>query len=171
MKLFEWKNSCSGLKHGNRTEEMSRDYAIHTNTVAGSKHPPTKQMPDCPHPENSQESRFQNICNNLFQGFTLQIQALEAGVPLQSRACPHGEQLFSRHRLVTPTYQLNQVYISTRPSSWKPTHKVATTTSFSVFFSVLPLISVNKRHYRRKGIKKENNVYAEVVLTAFYILC
>lgn len=49
-------------KHGNRTEEMSRDYLIHTNTEAGFKHSPMKQMPDCPNPENTQESRFQNIC-------------------------------------------------------------------------------------------------------------
>lgn len=49
-------------KHRNRTEEMSRDYLIHINSEAGSKHSPMKQMPDCPNPENSNESRFQNIC-------------------------------------------------------------------------------------------------------------
>lgn len=65
-------------KHRKRTEEMSRDYLIHTNTEAGSKPSPMKQVADSPNPENSQESRFQSICIwNLFQCFTPKIQALE----------------------------------------------------------------------------------------------
>ena len=66
--------------HSSRTEEMSRDYLIHTNTEAGSKRSPVKQMADCAHTENSQESRFQNICMQhllvVHQVF-LKIQALE----------------------------------------------------------------------------------------------
>lgn len=44
------------------TEQMSRDYLIHTNTEAGSKQSPVKQTPDCPNPENRQKSRFKTIC-------------------------------------------------------------------------------------------------------------
>lgn len=63
--IVQVEKQLQSFQISTETEEMSRDYLIHTNTEAGSKHSSMKQMPDCPNPENNQESRFQNTCMQL----------------------------------------------------------------------------------------------------------
>lgn len=75
--IIQVEKQLQSFQTSTETEEMSRDYLIHTNIEAGSKHSWMKQMPDCPNPENNQESRLQNTCMQLLWSFTLKIQALE----------------------------------------------------------------------------------------------
>lgn len=57
--IIQVEKQLQSFQISTETEEMSRDYLIHTNTEAGSKHFWMKRMPDCANSENSQESRTQ----------------------------------------------------------------------------------------------------------------
>lgn len=57
--IIQVEKQLQSFQISTETEEMSRDYLIYTNTEAGSKDSLMEQMPDCPNPENSQESRMQ----------------------------------------------------------------------------------------------------------------
>lgn len=101
--IIQVEKQLQSFQISTETEEMSRDYLIHTNTEAGSKHSSIKKMPDCPNPETAKKADSGTLVCNSSSLSPSKIQALELRCscllpPLPSQQTTVLRTLFSQFR-------------------------------------------------------------------------